>query len=56
MIHTIINTHTTFESSITYSTTDINVNTSSSYSNNKDARRDTSNDSEPTLGGGDVEI
>ena len=55
MIHTII-TNTTFENSITCSTTDISVKTSSSYSNNKDAGRDTSNDSEPTLGCGDVEI
>jgi hypothetical protein len=56
MIHTIIVTHTTFENSITYRTTDISVKTSSSYSNNEDAGRDTSNDSEPTSDGGDVEI
>jgi hypothetical protein len=56
IIYTIIDTRTTFENSITYSTTGISVNTSSSYSNNKDAGRDTSNDSEPTLGCGDVEI
>lgn len=55
MIHITI-TNTTFESRITYGTTDINVNTSSSYSNNEDSGRDTSKDSEPTLGGGDVEI